>query len=589
MNKVRSVLFLALVGACALTVVAAAPSWAGPPESVNLHGTLLGSDGEPLSGSRAFVLRFFDAETDGTQLGPVFTGMVVVSDGGVFNLPVVMPPEALAAPAVWYELGIDTDTPPDGDAESDVFPQRVRVHSVPFALEAVGVTHVDVSRVGAGTVTEIEFGFLAGVVQPIQSALDAKANAEDFSNVDNTSDMDKPVSAAQQEALDKKLPRASEAFIVVEVTSNERTNGSNLRAAYAAAAALTPFGAQLSATNRAVVIVPPGRYNLGRLVGIGPTGLTLDAEFVDLVGLSTARENQYLYSTSMVMGGLTPDTVLLQTASDVRIENLVFDYIGEDTGKFAYYPNASWGDGKTGSPPQTRIRNCEFHALPNMNSMRTGVEYAGRYEHCLGAGQNAFGGDGGTASGLFIHCEGGRYAFAGNGGTASGDFVHCSGGPESFGAFGTASGRFTDCTGGNYAFGGGAQGVASGEFINCTGADYTFGGAGGTASGRFVNCTGGHVSLGGGLGGDSTGGVFQGCHMRGTVYGANFNGVMEDCRWDALLMCAEDARIYRSTILGNVDLKNVSAGIAHSMVQGNIINTVGAVFNEYNLVSGDVR
>jgi hypothetical protein len=53
-------------------------------------------------------------------------------------------------------------------------------------------------------------------------------------------------------------------------------NGANLRTAYTTAKALTPHGAALSATNRAVVILPPGAYALTET-------LTLDADYVDLV------------------------------------------------------------------------------------------------------------------------------------------------------------------------------------------------------------------------------------------------------------------------------------------------------------------
>ena len=585
-NAFRSSSMMPMAGILALLLALGAPTWANPPETVNVHGSLVASDGTPLSGSRAYVVRFFDAESGGTQLGGDVTGMVLVSDEGLFNLPVIVPPAALAASALWYELGIDTDTPPDGNAEDDIFPERIRVHSVPYALEAGGVLYVDAGSIGDGMVTNTEFNYLAGVNQPIQEALDGKANAEDFSNVDNTSDMDKPVSTAMQAALDEKAPRVAEAFIMVETTSNPQTNGGNLRAAYEAAKAMEPHGQPLSATNRAVVLVPPGRYNLGRFTGIGPTGLTLDADFVDLVGLSTAREDQYIYNMSHVFpGGWVPDTTLVQTASDVRIENLVFDYDGDATDKFAYYPDANWGAGRTGSPPETRIRNCEFRAQHNRNSMRTAAEYAGTYENCVGGGWNAFGGGGGVASGTFIHCTGGARAFGGEGGEASGTFVHCTGGNEAFGAFGAASGSFTDCTGGSYAFGGGAGGVASGVFVHCTGGAYALGGH---AIGIFRNCIGGNVSFGGGTDGNTTGGRFYNCHMAGPGYGANFNGRMENCRWGTGFLCDAEARIYRSTILGTVNLRHVSAGIAHSAVKGDIANTTAAVFNDFNLTSADV-
>ena len=59
---------------------------AQPPATVNVRGQLLDSSGDALTGNRAYTLRFFDAETDGTQLGSDLTGTVNVSSEGLFNV-----------------------------------------------------------------------------------------------------------------------------------------------------------------------------------------------------------------------------------------------------------------------------------------------------------------------------------------------------------------------------------------------------------------------------------------------------------------------------------------------------------------------
>jgi len=606
--------------AVVLAAVLTAAAWAEPPETINLHGALTGPDGEPLAGPRAYVVRFYDAALGGIMFGPDLLGFVEVSDAGLFNLAVDLPADALAAAEVWYELGIDTDVPPDTNALDDLFPERVRVHSVPFALQAAAVTSVDASSIGNGSVANWEFESLDGALGPLQPQLDAKvddadldAHTGDTSNphavtaaqvglgdvdntadlskpvsaamqtaldakaddadlaahesgtsnphavtkaqvglgsVDDTADLDKPVSTAAQAALDEKLPRASEAYIVVETAADAQENGTKLRETYAEAKALTPFESALSATNRAVVLVPPGNYDLGA------SPLTMDTDFVDLAGLSTARDDQYVYRA---------DNVLVQTASNVRIENLVLHYTGSSTAIHAYYPNATWNDGTdhTGSPPQTRIRNCEFRATNR--PMRTEVEYAGFYEDCTGGGY-AFGGFYSTASGTFTNCTGGHYAFGG--------FA------------GTASGTFTNCTGGIQAFGGGV-GVASGTFTNCTGGDGSFASYYGVASGTFTNCTGGSYAFGGDYG--TASGLFSGCRMTGSSWGGTFGGRMEDCRWGTGFTCTAEARIYRSTILGNVNLNSTAAGIAHSAVKGTIQNAGSASFNTANLEDTDVN
>jgi hypothetical protein len=218
--------------------------------------------------------------------------------------------------------------------------------------------------------------------------------------------------------------------------------------------------------------------------------------------------------------------------------------------------------------------------------MRIQVEYAGAYEDCTGGGDFTFGGVG-TASGTFTNCTGGDYAFGGSSGTASGTFTNCTGGEYAFGGLsGVASGTFTNCTAGYYAFAGG--GTASGTFTNCTGGERAFG-ASGTASGTFVNCVADNYAFGGGSG-DTTGGKFYGCRMTGSTWSGTFKGRMENCRWGAsLTSCAAEARIYRSTILGSVNLSSTAAGIAHSAVKGIIYNVGSAAFNTGNLEDTDVN
>ncbi len=291
------------------------------------------------------------------------------------------------------------------------------------------------------------------------------------------------MSAATKTALIAKL--SPQSCIVVETTASATTNGINLLAAYAAAKALTPNGAALSATNRASVIIPPGVYDLGS--GEGYTPLTLDTEYVDLIGLTSDRKSQHIKGTPPA----TNSGVIVQTADDVHVSNLYVKILTEvnsanwnDTDSAAYFPSTSLSN--------TVVENCQFdgqvgskYGGKRLFSMRLYIEYSGTFNNCTG-GEAAFGG-GGTASGTFTNCTGGGSAFGGAGGTASGTFTNCTGGGDAFGGGGTASGTFTNCTGGNSAFGG-AGGTASGTFTNCTGGNYSFGGAGGTLSGQLYYC-----------------------------------------------------------------------------------------------------
>jgi len=264
------------------------------------------------------------------------------------------------------------------------------------------------------------------------------------------------------------LPMDGEAYVIVDVTDDPATNGDRLMAAYATAKALTPHGQPLAADNRAVVFLPPGQYSLDS----SPWQLELDTDYVDIIGLSSNRNDQFIYGLGQ--------GVIVQTANNVHIANLKVEHALEGWVKSydssdpaAYFPE--------GDETETVIRNCSFDVRDYGSAWvtRYATEYPGTYINVHSEG-SLFGGTGSTASGTFEDCTGGAEAFGG--GTEG---VSISGG--------IASGTFKNCTGGQYAFGGGDGATASGTFINCTGDDYSFG------------------SDAGGIQGDASGGVFRYC------------------------------------------------------------------------------
>jgi len=546
-------------------------AWAAPG-LINYQGRLTDSSGNPIIAVTNVTFTFWDAETGGGQLGSGFsdTDTVTPDSDGIYSTEIgddpgsLIPASVFGGDSVWLNVNVGGE---------DLVP-RLRIDSAGFAIHAA---HADT----ATTATNSEA--LQGL----------------------------PASAF--------LHMSADAYVVVKTTSDPTQNGANLLGAYAAARTLTPNGAALSSTNRAVVLVPPGAYNLG-------TGqVTLDTEFVDLIGLSTAREDQFIYGQSNGPG----TGVLAQTANDVRIENLSvkctrlsggLSYY--ETDPAAYFPDSSTTD--------TVIRNCEFRDDGGGHSwsMRAGITYPGTFTDCTG-GDYAFGSFFGTASGTFTNCTGGVISFCGANGTASGTFIDCTGGDYAFGGNGTASGVFTNCTGGDWAFGGeggwatgtftnctggyssfgGYWGIVSGTFTNCTGGNEAFGGyyatvsgtftncTGGneafggyyaTASGSFTNCTGGNYAFGGGTSGTASG-TFSGCRMTGTTWTGTWNGVMQDCQWGTGITAGANARIYNSKFLGNVNLSNTTAGIANSYVKGTINNAGSASFNSGNVESPSVN
>jgi len=307
-------------------------------------------------------------------------------------------------------------------------------------------------------------------------------------------------------------------YVTVKVTDNAITNGNNLLAAYANAKTKTPNGAALSASNRLAVILPPAIYDLGT------QSLTLDTQYIDIIGSTTDREKHHIKSN---VGVISTGTVM-QTANDVKLYNLkientntTYSKILDDTDAAAYFPDSNLN--------LTYIENVKF--LSNDSyiwTMRISIEYSGTFINCTG-GRLSFGGGyaiGGTISGTFKDCTGGNYSFAGTAGfgngtisstavlenctggelsfggcifssTVDGIFLNCTGGTGSFGGnYGSTIGStavFKNCTGGDLSFG--SNGTAGGTFENCSGGVSSFGGSGGTASGTFIDCNGGDGSF----------------------------------------------------------------------------------------------
>src|SRR5688572_14608042 len=124
------VMLIALLG-----ITGSAGIWA-IPSTVAIQGVLTDASGKPLTGNRQWRIKYFDAKTGGNQFGNAIAGLVTVSPNGRWSIS-VRPPGAVlnAEGAVWYELTIDSAPVPDNSLDpNDVFPERVLVESVMFAL-----------------------------------------------------------------------------------------------------------------------------------------------------------------------------------------------------------------------------------------------------------------------------------------------------------------------------------------------------------------------------------------------------------------------------------------------------------------------
>lgn len=174
----------------------------------------------------------------------------------------------------------------------------------------------------------------------------------------------------------------STAVVSIEAAGSPTYNGAALLAAYEQAKLLTPNGAALSATNRAAVLVEPGVFDLDDQT------LTLDTEFVDLIGLD---ESNTLITSSV--------STVAQTDDDIEVAGVTIQCThtgGNDldrTGLACYVPDRNL--------PNAKLRRVRLvttsSAHPTVYDATNDDAFLGTYEDIVMTGGNlAFQKAGGT-------------------------------------------------------------------------------------------------------------------------------------------------------------------------------------------------
>jgi hypothetical protein len=311
------------------------------------------------------------------------------------------------------------------------------------------------------------------------------------------------------------------AYKVVRTYATDAENGQSLRDAYADAITQTPGGNPLSATNRFALLIPPGTYALGA------TGLDVNTEFVDLIGLGKPEET-IITSVSNTATGLG---TIIQTADDVRykniqIQNTAITYVvGDDSDDSGYAPQGTFANTVMEDViflnPEDSVT---FVGAPFMRPLQS---YAGTYVRCKGIDVNGVSVMFGGASGKFVDCETEWVSGFGVNLPASGTFINCSA-VSGFGAGGDATGTFTRCRVSSGGFGSGALNV-SGTFTDCISIGTGSFGYGSTATGKFYNCRSGAFSFGS----SSSAAVYENCvaglQSFSFVTGATLAGTYSNC------------------------------------------------------------
>ncbi|MEN6626799.1 MAG: hypothetical protein ABFD69_11305 [Candidatus Sumerlaeia bacterium] len=555
-----------LRGLCCIALLFVATPAFAAPGLIQYQGRLTDAAGNPVTTPVVITFTFWSAATGGAQLGGTYydTDGVTPNAQGLYSTMIgdepgtKVPDTIFNSPQVWLNVNVGGE---NLSPRKQLVAVAYAFQSSSSALATTATTALaskdtlaSVTARGASTSKELILsgGAKAGKISPLTPG--GSVQVEDVYVIGGSialpaipppASIDNKFYASKGGLYWQGTPvmlMRGENYIVVQTTSDSEANGNHLVAAYNYAKTLRPNGRDLETSNRLAVLVPPGNYQLraGQLL--------LDTEFVDLVGLSSARADQYLFGNLSVEGS----GLVHQTANAVRIENLTIAASCDtyfSTKPVAYYPASSL--------TRTVIRNCEFSGIDKAESMRRGVDYRGRYEDCA-AGSHAFGYYGeaggqfircsagvgsfgcyGAASGTFIDCYAGSSSFGSNAaasgsftgctcsgsgfgvyGSATGKFVNCTAGNQSFGYRGTAGGTFENCVAGDESFG--YTGVASGTFINCRAEDHAFG-TRGTASGTFTNCAAGTYSFGAGssvVPGIASG-TFTSCTASGYSFGAS--------------------------------------------------------------------
>ena len=124
------------------------------PEGVIIQGTLKDADG-PLSGVREWRVQYYDVQTGGNPLGAPISGTMSLSESGRWSVNLTPPEEVMNTTGeVWYELAIDSATPPDGAIDpDDVFTDRKMVESVLFTRRSAKANQAQTASMAENSLT----------------------------------------------------------------------------------------------------------------------------------------------------------------------------------------------------------------------------------------------------------------------------------------------------------------------------------------------------------------------------------------------------------------------------------------------------
>lgn len=320
---------------------------------------------------------------------------------------------------------------------------------------------------------------------------------------------------------------ASSVIVAVTDAMTDEERGTALLAAYTAAKALTPNGAALSATNRACVLIPEAWYLVA-------TGMTLDAEYVDLCAMNPRRGGWRRHTdadNSFTTAGFRPPPTVVysttysgptvtQSAADIQLRGFaIVNLKASDNNASGLYVSLATDAGNKLSRYHQMYLWASSGSIDYSKSVKFAKHVDGTWTECI---SNWYGwrcGSAGSFRATMRDCEGGFMSFIGDDGTLTpatgcdlrrvraigtdGTF------PSGYGSFGGCFYRgmpidstcyFEDCEMGNNSGGLGVENA--GTWVNCRGGKNCLGGTcHPTMHGTFSG-----VCIGGKYGAGSVGG-----------------------------------------------------------------------------------
>ena len=319
--------------------------------------------------------------------------------------------------------------------------------------------------------------------------------------------------------LEQTVPHNTDSVVICN-------NGDNIQDKYDEAAALTPNGNPLSATNLASLIVMSGTY--GNIYT--PSDL-----FVNIIGIGTVKMGSLSLNGASALNYATIDNLTLNQYEDAGnygiIKNIICGSFSSFVENFGLIENVKCSSSFYMETNSGIIDGCDGGTNSRSFGGDLGSINNGTIKNCTAAGNGSFGQQG--ADGVTENCTAGLYAFASNsnkivwGATSGvyGTYKNCTAGDQSFFARNTdqnvtrdINATYIGCKAGDKSFG----------FLNSSLSSTSF-------KGKAINCEAGIQSFVAALNG--TGTIEAGAIIENCTAGDNSFGKLNSSNDGAILRC----------------------------------------------------